>query len=65
MAVAVTYEEFQLSALAVATESKQLASEAAEVEVAVKKNKEEAKRHLEFVMIVEETEVELVDSHVP
>lgn len=38
MVVAVAYEEFQLSAVAVATEWKQLTSGAAEVEVAVKKN---------------------------
>jgi hypothetical protein len=38
MAVAVAYEEFQSSAVAVATEWKQVASGAAEVEVVVKKN---------------------------
>lgn len=65
MVVAVAYEEFQLSAVAVATEWKQLTSGAAEVEVAVKKNTQELKQRLEVVMIVEETERAFGDSHVP
>lgn len=53
--VAVADEEFQLSAVAVATGWKQLTFAVAEVEVAVKRNIEEVKGHWKVEMIAEET----------
>lgn len=56
MVVEVADEEFQVSVVAVASGWQYLAFEVVEVEVAVKKNKEEVKGYWEAVMVAEETQ---------